>query len=384
MSDNRTLKLLEAFSGVEEDLLERCESAVVVSGVQENTFETGKQGNMISLADKLKKNFKKNSWRYGSAIAAVFCLAIVGLASLSGLRVTMNDSAAFEAVMDETAGGAAAPSNGTAADGAMQEAASAPTSYYTATESAETGCAEGQTTGSADDVVGSANGIASGQMNAGNAAEKVEQESGGNDAVSNSEEKSASIEEMKDSTGPRLESAVVGDSIEGCKAFVYVTVAEEEARAHERFGGYVPTKLPGGYALEGAYVNGEGESESLMVSWSRGMDSIMINITLPKAVPVTVDVAKTETYDEYLYEIPHAETVPAEYREVFNNPVCSWEDFSLEFVQKRMIAREDAGDTGTPRGNFSVLYPDGVLVHFNGRGTAEEIWALFDSMDVNK
>ena len=65
MSDNRAMKLLEAFSGVEEDLLERCESAVV--GAAEEKFgektteslETGEQGKIISLADKLKKNLKK-------------------------------------------------------------------------------------------------------------------------------------------------------------------------------------------------------------------------------------------------------------------------------------------------------------------------------------
>ena len=45
-----------------------------------------------------------------------------------------------------------------------------------------------------------------------------------------------------------------------------------------------------------------------------------------------------------------------------------------------MKAYEDSGDTATPRGNFKVLYPDGVLVSFNGRGTAQEIWDMFCSM----
>ena len=55
-------------------------------------------------------------------------------------------------------------------------------------------------------------------------------------------------------------------------------------------------------------------------------------------------------------------------------------DFSLEIVESRMKAYEDSGDTATPRGNFKVLYPDGVLVSFNGRGTAQEIWDMFCSM----
>ena len=45
-----------------------------------------------------------------------------------------------------------------------------------------------------------------------------------------------------------------------------------------------------------------------------------------------------------------------------------------------MKSYDDAGDTDTPRGNFSVLYPDGVVVRFNGRGTAQEIWEMFCSM----
>lgn len=360
MSDNRALKLLEAFSGVEEDLLERCENAVVCAEfqLQGNVTKAVNRGKVVSLTDKLK-NFGKNSWRYGSAIAAVLCVAIVGLAYLSNLRVGVNDSAAYEVMMDETSGGAVAPENGVAADGAMQATASTPTTYYGTAESVETEGTTEQTDGGADDSLRSTN------------------------SINNREEKSASTDDLKDATVSGQESAVVEEALGSCKEFVYVTVTEGEARAHEVFGAYVPTRLPEGYVLEGAYVSGEGEQESLMVSWSRGLDSIMVNITLPEETPVTVDVAKTETYDEYLYEIPHAETVPEEYREVFNNPVCAWEDFSLEFVQKRMIVREDAGDTDTPRGNFSVLYPDGVLVYFNGRGTAEEIRALFESMEAS-
>lgn len=392
MSDKRTIKLLEAFSGVEEDLLERCERAVVgaeeeLCGVEKatGTMTAGNQKQIVSLSEKLKKNFKKNSWRYGSAAAAVFCLIVVGVTYVSGLRLTTNDSAAFEAVMDEMTGGAA-PENGAIADGTMmQDAASIVEMYQGTVDRGESESVSGTTMESADDIVESTNGMASGQMNVGNTAEKVQQENCENDAIHNSGEKSAVAEEKKDAITVRPEAAVTENGTSGgCKEFVYVTVTEADARAHEKFGAYVPVKVPVGYTLEGAYVSGEGEAESLMVSWSRGMDSVMVNITLPEEVPATVDVKKIETYDEYLYDIPHAETVPEVYREVFNNPVCAWEDFSLEFVQKRMISREDAGDTDTPGGNFSVLYPDGVLVYFNGRGTAEEIWELFCSMDANK
>ena len=368
MSNERKMKLLEAFSGVDEELLERCESAVVgeeeLCGKNSAEPEVSGQRKIVLLVDKMKQNFKKSSWWYGSVAAAVVCLIGVGAIYTGGFWFTSNDNAAYEAVMDEMTTGAA-PANGTAGDGAMMQDASSVVEMYQATADSVKPEGDAETSaGSEKDslksasgtVMESVNGILSGQTNDGNTAEKV-----------------------------REESAIVeSDTAVGCQKFTYVTVSEAEARAHGQFGSYIPTNIPEGYGLEGAYVSGEGEVPGLMVSWSRGLDSIMVNITLPKEAPATVDVTRTETYDEYLYEIPHTETVPEDYREVFQNPVCAWEDFSLEFVQKRMIAREDAGDTDTPRGNFSVLYPDGVLVHFNGRGTAVEIWEMFGSMEASK
>ena len=62
-------------------------------------------------------------------------------------------------------------------------------------------------------------------------------------------------------------------------------------------------------------------------------------------------------------------------------PVFAREDFSLEMIESRMISYSDSGDTDTPRGNFRVLGSGGVLVQFSGRGTAEEIWEMFCSME---
>lgn len=110
------------------------------------------------------------------------------------------------------------------------------------------------------------------------------------------------------------------------------------------------------------------------------MDMILLHLEQTQGTVETVDVEKPEIYDERLYEVPYGETVPEEYRQVFQDPVFALEDFSLEIVESRMKAYEDSGDTATPRGNFKVLYPDGVLVSFNGRGTAQEIWDMFCSM----
>ena len=107
----------------------------------------------------------------------------------------------------------------------------------------------------------------------------------------------------------------------------------------------------------------------------------MLSIVKAESPCATVDVEKPETYDERMYSIPYAESVPEEYRQSVNDPTFAREDLTLEIIKSRMLSYSDSGDTDTPRGNFSVLCSDGVLVRFNGRGTAEEIWEMFCSME---
>lgn len=125
----------------------------------------------------------------------------------------------------------------------------------------------------------------------------------------------------------------------------------EEARNLEDFGGYVPSALPEGYAFEEASYC-PGNPGSLRLLWSRGTDGVTWNIRKGQDSLSTVD-----------------------------DPVFPSGDFSLEIVKSRMVAREDAGDADAPRGHFSVSYPDGTLVSFDGCGTAEEIWEMFRSME---
>lgn len=166
----------------------------------------------------------------------------------------------------------------------------------------------------------------------------------------------------------------------GCVRLNAKDYTEQEIRSLDMLGAYVPETLPEGYGFTRAYSNLDLDKENLTVCWSRGMDSIMLHLEMTDGTVKTVDVEKPETYDERLYEIPYGETVPDEYRQTFDDPVFALEDFSLESVKSRMLVYEDKGDTATPRGNFRVLYPNGVLASFNGRGTAEEIWDMFSSM----
>ena len=153
-----------------------------------------------------------------------------------------------------------------------------------------------------------------------------------------------------------------------------------QAREDAVLGAYVPTALPAGYAFEEGHRVTESQEPNMTLCWIRGMDSITLHLERTANPPATVDVEETESYDQRLYEVPYGETVPEEYRQTFDNPVFAVEDFNLEIVKSRIKSYDDQGDTDTPRGNFSVLYEGGVLIRFNGRGTAEEIWEMFCSM----
>lgn len=169
----------------------------------------------------------------------------------------------------------------------------------------------------------------------------------------------------------------------GCPKDAAKEVTEEEARNWLPFGAKIPQNLPSGYVFESARIN--EQEQYVTVCWSRGMDSIMITVSQVEADAIdTVDTSKPETYDERLYEIPYGETVPIEYFQIFQDPVFDIKDMThdtgLELIRSRMISYQDAGDTDTPRGTFSILYSDGMLLRFNGRGTPEEIWNMLYSM----
>lgn len=327
------MKLMEALSGVDEELLERCE-------------ESGVRGKApIPLR------------RYAKGWAAALGLVIVGAAGWGGYRLVqgtakdMNSSgAAFESmaqledmeVIVEDALPSREPEAG-APEAAPREEEDA-RSCDTASNGGEGGTGAGI----------SETGRPSAE------SEAKEREEGNNDVFDKQEE---------------------GVTEEVCPAADFKRLTEEEARGQELLGGYVPTVLPRGYAFESAVTDPDSPEENLRICWTRGMDSIMLSFAKAGNVPNTVDVDKPETYDERLYEIPYAESVPEEYRQSVNDPVFAREDFSLEMIRSRMKSYHDSGDTDTPRGNFSVLCPDGVLVKFSGRGTPEEIWEMFCSME---
>lgn len=333
--EEQAMRIMEALSGADGELLERSCRPV--------RNRRSRSGKILSL--------RGHAGRW----AAVLCLAAVGAASWGGYRF-MQDSGA-----SGSGGVSGSPQTVLVDEAAPADAAE---EAGEAEAAAEAGGAEAGLSGLAGE------GKQESEMD-GSLPEKAVQETDRENAFQNgaSEEKSADT----------AESAAV--DMNSCQKAPGRAYTEKEARALEKTGPYIPAVIPRGYAFESASGNPEAEMANLTVCWTRGMDSIMLFIEETENPPATVDVKKKETYDLRLYEVPYGESVPEQYRENVDGPVFAREDLSLEIVESRMISYDDAGDTDTPRGSFGVLYPDGMLVRFSGRGTASEIWEMFCSIE---
>lgn len=346
--------IMEALSGVEEDLLERC-----------NEENTGKKARAEKHAARSRSLPIR---KFAGAWAAVLCLAVAGAASWGGyLQMrNMEDGASRSGGSGSASQENSITGMGGATQGEYAEpgAAEALPESTAAEDRAPEGKKEmyevpGQECGQAD-----GNAIPDFENLKNNCADKTDV-SGGAEQPEERSEEDAVLEK------------------EGCLRLNARNYTEEEAGKQEEFMGYIPDKLPEGYVFESAYSNLDLEEQNLTICWSRGMDIIVLSLHRTESAVATVDIDKPETYDERLYEIPFGDTVPAEYREAFNDPVFAWGDLNLEIIRSRMLAYEDSGDTAVPRGNFKVLYPDGMLLDFNGRGTAEEIWDMLCSISAS-
>ncbi len=370
--ERAALRLMEALSAAEEELLEHAQG------------ETGNSG---------KGRKRRNLWQYGRAWAAAVCLLAVGALSWGGISL-----------MNMRMGSADGDSSGNAYEGGHQA------------QALEEGAAISG--GQAEDAAGD-NGAAPQDFSLEEAAqeEKKQEEEGyptdgqaGDGQQGSGQDGNSQQGNDQDGSGPRgngqngdsqqendmqqgnfspegAEDSIGEQEAAGCLAAPQrQKLTEAQARKSE-LGAYVPKALPAGYILEEASrETGEEDSQTLQdlrLTWFRGLDSITIRITRDEKREISVvDVDIPQTYDLRLYEIPLTESVPREYWESVNNPVFAAEDLSLEAIESRMISGTgDSGDTDTPRGNFAVLYSDGVLVEFSGRGTAEEIWNMFEGLE---
>ena len=291
------LRIIEALSAVDEELLEQSGMSVAEAGEE-------KQDNRKVTHVSLRKRRTHAIGRYGRVAAACLALVVVGAVSWSGLRLAKMNS--NDSSLSGSSGGG------------------------------QTGAISNQETTQEMAAGGSMNTSSDG-MTAGNTGAEAP-ESGANTNLQ--------------------------------------IITEEQARDSE-LGVYLPRLLPSGFSLESARTDDRGQ---LYLCWISGKDTILLSVTYVEAGEIeTVDIRRPETYDVRLYELPYEETVPHEYWEIFNNPVFLEDDFSYETVSSRIKSCEDTGNTDTPAGKFGVLYPDGILVGFDGDGSAEDIWSMFAS-----
>lgn len=308
--DEGALRIMEALSAVDEELLE----------------QSGMPGS-------------RSLWRYSHMAAACLALVVVGAVSWSGLRLAWVNWESNNLSGSSGGGQTGAISNQETAQGMKTEE-----SMNTATEGMDEGYTDAEVPKTEIDTGGI---------------------NGGSDGTTSEQE----------SYPATTEEGIICNT--PCPPDNRQAISEEQARASE-LGAYLPHTLPAGYSFESARVDDQGQ---LYLCWISGMDTIRLSVTYVEAGELeTVDISRPETYDERLYKLPYGETVPREYWAVFDNPVFLAEDFCLETVASRMISYQDAGDTDTPTGRFRVLYPDGVLVGFDGDGSAEDIWTMFSSL----
>lgn len=324
-NNEEALRILEALSAVDEELLARCDAEADAEG----------EAAVIPL------------WRRWHMWAACLSFIAVGVLSWNALRLVGSPKG-----------------SGGNADSARENAAPAGMAALQEPQTVEDANDEGAITEKAE-----------------KSAETELETGGGSDGMTIDLAESILGEEKRGEETQRAEQFVEERSY--CLKDDSKEVTEEEARNWMPLGARIPQNLPSGYVFESARIN--EQEQYVTVFWSRGMDSIMITVSQVEADAIdTVDISKPETYDERLYEIPYGETVPKEYFQIFQDPVFDVQNISydagLELVKSRMLSYDDAGDTDTPRGTFSVLYSDGVLLRFNGRGTPEEIWNMLYSM----
>ncbi len=155
--------------------------------------------------------------------------------------------------------------------------------------------------------------------------------------------------------------------------------AEKFALGHPEadFLAYLPTEGPEGYGeFHGRLSYQEGVRKDFFVRWTKGYDSVEVNVQLPEGeapVPPAVDINVPESYDWRLYDGSISDSVPEEYRADFYSPAFLAEDMSLEVVEARMHDK----DTGGQSCNFCVIYNNGVVVDYDCSGvSAEYVWGL--------
>ena len=360
------LRIMSALSGVDEKLLERSEVSMrrnIISWERNKILDRRKE---IALERNRTSDRRKTIvWKRGRICAAVVCVAFIGVATWRGYQMMEGANGTGSAALNNSGGSTMQISSTVVSSMEEDGGHSSEMTVYT----------QGNNTLDMKESMSvpaeiDEEGVQEGMFPSARLDGEGIQEGTSLSTVPERLHCFANEDDVQDSV------------TEGCGGILLnplEKLTEEEARNLEVLGSYIPENIPNGYVFESAYWN--DEAQELTILWCKGMDDIHFSIRQAEECE-TVDINVPETYDVRLYEIPYGETVPQEYREVFNHPVFAWEDFSMEILQSRMRTVEDRGDTNTPRGNFGLLFPGNYLVEFQGRATISQVWEMFESLGL--
>ncbi len=324
-------------------------------------------------------------WKYSKTMAACICFVVLGAALFVGnqLFFTKNETSSDCAMSADTVQNEKGMETETEADmdtgnGFVGNEKAAPVVDAAAADTSKEGAAQEEVQ---NEILAETEGMKEDEQS----KSQLDTEGIKENAASNHQSTTANVESSQMVQGSTMDSESEIECDMGIPRDTREALAEEELRAIENIGEYIPTSIPSGYRFESGYQNKkEDTGEGIGVLWTKGMDTIHLSIREYEASAEIesriVDISKPETYDVHLYEIPYCDSVPDEFYLVFHYPIFVEKDFSLEVIRMRMKSVADKGDTNTPRGNFGVLYDSGILIEFIGDGEAESIWKMFESI----
>lgn len=336
MSD-QAIKLFEALSGVDEELLERCNQK----------------------AHRKRKAVYRIFGKYGKAMAACVCLIVAGAAAWSGYRFItapygsdasgLNNAPAELPEMAHSVQTADGGGNSGGGEAGMED------------KMAESDMETADGTGGDGNVPGAeADEIRAGETSSAAAVEATgsEKETAQEMKGSLSADKTETMPSPESSSGSHTDSSIgEGDNIEEGMAEMLekenaitdsrVMVSWEEAIALEPFAGYIPASLPAGYEPLSARRSSFPDSWNNMIyKWSDGEQILWLNMTVGE-VMTREDIERSDGLHEYLAGEFRKELIP-------------------EPVDGRIY--------------FTLYYEDGMRIDYGGHITADEMWELVEAV----
>lgn len=339
MSD-QAVKIFEALSDVDEELLERC-----------NQKENRKNAVVYKLF-----------WRYGRTMAACVCMIVVGAAAWGGYHLAMSGK----------------NSGSSGAGGSQNMAPAMPADCAQTMDAADGGMAGGSgAMGSDAEAPESGRSSTTGGMSPEAAFETPSTERASSEAEStlHTEQQKQQDQTAADQTGQAVSvgnnsgASIGGSSGTGNGGSTGSFSAEKAAELWEKenaltdsrqivpwaeacetepFGSYLPTALPAGYGSFSARQSANPELWNNMIfKWSDGQQILHLNMTL-EGVKTKEDLERYDGVNQYIAE-----------------------DFQREMIP-------EPGPDGQIL--FTLYYGDGMKIDFGGYVTADEMWEVVESV----